>query len=71
MGKSNARRHDIRRLDFQFLNVNLGKNLGIDLEKFCGTGPSTRGTLLLSHSDNLADVDIRIRILWAISLGPY
>ena len=35
--------HDVtifgQRLYFKFLNVNLGKNLGIDLGKFCGTGP--------------------------------
>ena len=24
---------------FKFVNVNLGKNLRIDLGKFCGTGP--------------------------------
>ena len=37
--KSNAWRHNIQRLYCIFLSVNLGKNLGIDLEKFCGTGP--------------------------------
>ena len=36
---------------FKFVNVNLGKNLGIDLRKFCGTGPrllarSARDSLL-------------------------
>ena len=39
--KSNAWRHNIQRLYFKVVDVNLGKNLGIDLGKFCGTSPST------------------------------
>ena len=31
--------HDIQRLHFKFVNVNLGKNLEIDLGKFYETGP--------------------------------
>ena len=39
MAKPNAWRHDIQWLYFQFLNVNLGKNLGIDLESFVEQAP--------------------------------
>ena len=39
--KSNAWRQDIQRLYFKFKNVNLSNNLGIDLGKFCETGPKT------------------------------
>ena len=44
--KSNVCRHDIQRLYLKFVNVNLGKNLGIDFGKFCGTGPGRLQSLL-------------------------